>query len=53
MKYLSGLRFSKWATPVTKRRWAFVSVVLQTLNALTGWRMNGAPAHSAWMRAIS
>ena len=50
---LAAFRFSKWAQPVTNRRWAFVCVVLDTAKRLTRFRFRWltVASHRAWERA--
>lgn len=46
-----SMRFSRWAQPVVSRRWAFVTVAVETVSRLSGYRLLCHQKHVAWQRA--
>lgn len=43
--------FDHWAQPVTHRRWALATVVLERLKRASGYRLFVHSTHRAWERA--
>lgn len=48
---IQTLRFSKWAQPVTNRKWAIVTAVLDTAKRRSGYRLFVHASAKAWGRA--
>lgn len=47
----AALRFSRWAQPVTSRRWALIAVLAEYASRLSGYRLLASAKHRAWERA--